>query len=61
MHLEGSWGGFYMFAAAFPFSIISLAISRAFGGIYAFVILNTLWWFFLPLTVVRLYKKTRSS
>lgn len=47
LHLEGSWGGLLMFALALPFSILSLWLSGHLGGLWAFVALNTFWWWAL--------------
>jgi len=45
---EGGWNGFLCFILAFPFSILSAVISSYIGESFGiFLILNSLWWYFL--------------
>jgi hypothetical protein len=48
LQFEGSWGGFFCFLLAIPFSFLSIVISNYFGGSFIFfLILNAIWWYFL--------------
>jgi len=57
-HFEGSWGGFFIFLADYPFSILILLIADQLKlGIVALVVLGTLWWYFLGWIAIFLLRK----
>jgi len=59
LHFEGSWGGLLMFFLALPFSIFSTVASKSLGGMPAFLIMNTLWWYFLVRLFCYFYMKRK--
>jgi len=57
---EGSWGGFFCFLLALPFSILSMAILKYIGGSFIlFLILNAIWWYFLVKLIYSIWKWMR--
>jgi succinate dehydrogenase hydrophobic membrane anchor protein len=60
INIEGSWGGFLLFASALPFSILSLFLSSYLNGPLAnfvFIFLNTIWWFLLGWLITKILRK----
>jgi succinate dehydrogenase hydrophobic membrane anchor protein len=58
--IEGSWGGFLLFASAFPFSILSLSVSKFLNNPLAhfvFIFLNAIWWFLLGWLITKIFRK----
>lgn len=58
--IEGIWGGFLLFASAFPFSILSLSVSNYLDSPLAhfvFIFLNAIWWFLLGWLITKIFRK----